>query len=261
VLVIGDNQRLQQVVTNLLSNGVKFTPSGGKVSVAVRVEGQLASIDVAVSGVGIDSTFLPLVFERFSQADSTASRLHGGLGLGLAIVSHLVELHGGRVQADSPGLGQGSTFTVTLPLTVTIPESPSAASDDDSTDLQGLDVLVVDDDADAREPLGMLLSASGARVRVAESAAEAVEAYTKSVPHVLIADLGMPGEDGYALLERLTSLDPAFPVYAIALSGYAGEEDRTRASHAGFREHLAKPLDVGRLMTTLARAAEQRRLR
>jgi PAS domain S-box-containing protein len=261
VLVIGDSQRLQQVVTNLLSNGVKFTPSGGKVSVAVRVEGQHASIEVADTGVGIDSTFLPHVFERFSQADSTASRLHGGLGLGLAIVSHLVELHGGRVQADSPGLGQGSTFTVTLPLTVTIPESPSAASDDDSTDLQGLDVLVVDDDADAREPLGMLLSASGARVRVAESAAEAVEAYTKSVPHVLIADLGMPGEDGYALLERLTSLDPAFPVYAIALSGYAGEEDRTRASHAGFREHLAKPLDVGRLMTTLARAAEQRRLR
>jgi PAS domain S-box-containing protein len=259
VLVIGDNQRLQQVVTNLLSNGVKFTPSGGRVSATVRVIGQEASIAVRDSGAGIDAKFLPHVFERFSQADSTSSRVHGGLGLGLAIVSHLVELHSGRVSAESEGIGQGSTFTVTLPLTTAAAESPLMPAAEHSAELHGLDVLVVDDDADAREPLQMLLSSSGARVRVAGSAAEAVEAYTREVPHVLIADLGMPGEDGYALLGRLKALDPTFPVYAIALSGYAGEEDRTRASHAGFREHLPKPLDVGRLMTSLARAAEERR--
>jgi PAS domain S-box-containing protein len=259
VLVIGDNQRLQQVVTNLLSNGVKFTPAGGTVSVRVRVEGTQASIEVADTGVGIEAKFLPHVFERFSQADSTSSRLHGGLGLGLAIVSHLVELHGGRVSADSPGIGQGSTFTVTLPLAASTAESPSTPVEQDPTDLHGLDVLIVDDDADAREPLEMLLSTSGARVRVAGSAAQAVDEYTRAVPHVLIADLGMPGEDGYALLERLKALDPSFPVHAIALSGYASEEDRARASRTGFREHLAKPLDVGRLMTTLARAAEERR--
>jgi CheY-like chemotaxis protein len=259
VLVIGDNQRLQQVVTNLLSNGVKFTPAGGSVSVSVTVVGQEASIEVRDTGVGIDSTFLPRVFERFSQADSSTSRVHGGLGLGLAIVSHLVELHGGRVQADSAGLGQGSAFTVTLPLAAVASESPSVPSDDQSVDLHGLKVLVVDDDADAREPLEMLLTSCGASVRAAASALEAIEAYTREVPHILIADLGMPGEDGFTLLGRLTALDPSFPVYAIALSGYAGEEDRTRAARAGFREHLAKPLDVGRLMTTLSRAAESQR--
>jgi CheY-like chemotaxis protein len=219
----------------------------------------MASIEVRDTGVGIDAQFLPHVFERFWQADSTSSRVHGGLGLGLAIVSHLVELHGGSVSADSPGLGQGSTFTVTLPLAPAVAESPSVPADDHSVDLHGLTVLVVDDDADAREPLEMLLTSCGARVRVAASAAEAVEAYTRQVPDVLVADLGMPGEDGFALIERLTALDPAFPVYAIALSGYAGEEDRTRASRVGFREHLAKPLDVGRLMTTLSRAAESQR--
>jgi CheY-like chemotaxis protein len=170
-----------------------------------------------------------------------------------------VELHGGRVSADSPGLGQGSTFTVTLPLAPAVAESPAMPADEHSVDLHGLSVLVVDDDADAREPLEMLLTSCDARVRVAASVAEAIEAYTREVPHVLIADLGMPGEDGFALIERLAALDPASSVYAIALSGYAGEEDRIRASRAGFREHLAKPLDVGRLMTTLARAAEERR--
>jgi PAS domain S-box-containing protein len=259
VLVIGDNERLQQVVTNLLSNGVKFTPAGGTVSVSVTVADQEASIEVRDTGVGIDSTFLPHVFERFSQADSTTSRVHGGLGLGLAIVSHLVELHGGRVQADSAGLGQGSAFTVTLPLAAAASESPSAPADDRSVDLHGLSVLVVDDDADAREPLEMLLTSCGARVRGAASATHAIEAYVREVPHVIIADLGMPREDGFTLLGRLTALDPSFPVYAIALSGYAGEEDRTRASRAGFREHLAKPLDVGRLMATLSRAAEAQR--
>jgi len=259
VLVIGDNQRLQQVVTNLLSNGVKFTPAGGTVSVSVTVADREASIEVRDTGVGIDSAFLPHVFERFSQADSTTSRLHGGLGLGLAIVSHLVELHGGRVQADSPGLGQGSAFTVTLPLAAAASESPSAPADDHSVDLHGLSVLVVDDDADAREPLEMLLTSCGARVRAAASTSEALDAYAREVPHILIADLGMPGEDGFTLLGRLTALDPSSPVYAIALSGYAGEEDRARALRAGFREHLAKPLDVGRLMATLSRAAESRR--
>jgi PAS domain S-box-containing protein len=258
-LVFGDNQRLQQVVTNLLSNGVKFTPAGGTVSVAVVVADDDVSIVVHDTGVGIDVTFLPHVFERFSQADSTSSRVHGGLGLGLAIVSHLVELHGGRVQADSPGLGQGSTFTVTLPLGTAIAEPAPMRSEERSVDLHGLRVLVVDDDPDAREPVEMLLTSCGAQVSVAGCAAEAVETYTREVPHVLIADLGMPGEDGFALLKRLSAIDPSSAVYAIALSGYAGEEDRARASRAGFQEHLAKPLDVGRLMASLARAAEERR--
>jgi PAS domain S-box-containing protein len=261
VLVMGDHQRLQQVVTNLLSNAVKFTPAGGRVAVSVDAEGQEAAIEVHDTGVGIDAKFLPHVFERFAQADSTSSRAHGGLGLGLAIVSHLVELHGGGVQADSPGLGQGSTFRVTLPLNAAVSESPAVPHKDLSADLQGLDVLVVDDDVDAREPLEMLLTSRGARVRVASSTPQAIEAYTREAPHVLIADLGMPGEDGFALLRRLTALDPGFPVYAIALSGYVGEEDRARAYRAGFHEHLAKPLDVSGLMTTLARAVEQRRLR
>jgi PAS domain S-box-containing protein len=254
VVVLGDAARLQQVVTNLLSNGVKFTPANGQVSVTLHVEGGNAVIAVRDTGAGIAPEFLPHVFERFSQADSTTSRAHGGLGLGLAIVNHLVGLHGGSVRAMSEGRGRGSTFRVTLPLVSQAAEVVPRPSDERRTDLQGIDVLVVDDEADTRDSLQMLLEAHGARVRVAPAVQEAIDAYGAAPPDVLISDLGMPGEDGYTLVERLRSLDAGWPVFAIALSGYVGDEVRVRAYQAGFQYYLSKPVNVSQLMAALTNA-------
>jgi PAS domain S-box-containing protein len=260
-VVRGDAQRLQQVVTNLLSNAVKFTPPEGRVELALHIRGNTAVIEVADSGVGIDPQFLPRVFERFTQADSTTSRSHGGLGLGLAIVRHLVEAHRGSVAAESRGAGQGSTFRVTLPLAAEeeVASSFEEGDDQDRVALTDIKVLVVDDERDARDLLQVLLTARGAVVWTARSVAEALPVFTAERPDVVIADIGMPGEDGYRLLDRLRTIDPAMAFHAIAVSGYVSEEDRSRARAAGFHGHLAKPIEIATLMTTIARAVSSKR--
>jgi CheY-like chemotaxis protein len=257
VVVRGDAQRLQQVATNLLSNAVKFTPSGGRVELGLDVRDSTAVLEVADSGAGIDAEFLPHVFERFTQADSTTSRSHGGLGLGLAIVRYLVEAHQGSVAAESPGLGRGSTFRVVLPLAsaAEIARASEEAGDEERVVLTGIKVLVVDDDRDTRDLLQLLLTARGAMVRTAASVAEATAVFAAERPGVVIADIGMPGEDGYMLLERLRTIDSAAPFHAIAVSGYVSDDDRSRARAAGFRDHLAKPLDIPALMATITRAS------
>jgi PAS domain S-box-containing protein len=257
VTVRGDAQRLQQVVTNLLSNAVKFTPSGGHVELGLHVRDSTAVLEVADSGAGIDPQFLPHVFERFAQADSTTSRSHGGLGLGLAIVRYLVEAHQGSVAADSPGVGRGSTFRVALPLAsaAEMERASQEAGDEERVVLNGIKVLVVDDDRDTRDLLQLLLTARGARVRTAASVAEATAVFAAERPGVVVADIGMPGEDGYVLLERLRTVDSAAAFHAIAVSGYVSDDDRARARAAGFHDHLAKPLDIPTLMTTITRAS------
>ena len=261
VTVRGDAQRLQQVVTNLLSNAVKFTPSGGRVELGLHVRDSTAVLEVADSGAGIDPQFLPRVFERFTQADSTTSRSHGGLGLGLAIVRYLVEAHQGSVAADSPGVGRGSTFRVALPLAsaAEIARASQEDGDEERVVLTGIKVLVVDDDRDTRDLLQLLLTARGAMVRTAASVAEATALFAAERPGVVIGDIGMPGEDGYMLLERLRTVDSAAAFHAIAVSGYVSDDDRARARAAGFHDHLAKPLDIPTLMTTITRASVARR--
>lgn len=256
IRVQGDAPRLQQVITNLLSNAVKFTAAGGRVELALDTVGDTAVIAVSDSGAGIAPEFLPHVFERFTQADSGPSRSHGGLGLGLAIVRHLVEAHRGAVSADSPGVGHGSTFRVTLPLAAVAEaaEAIEESNGEERVPLTGIRVLVVDDDRDTRDLLHLLLAERGAVVHVAGSAAEASALFDAERPGIVIADIGMPGEDGYMLLHRLRAIDPDVVFHAIAVSGYVSDDDRSRARAAGFQAHLAKPLDIPTLMRTIARA-------
>jgi signal transduction histidine kinase len=247
--VEGDATRLQQVVWNLLSNAVKFTPAGGHVGVAVVQLGDAVEVRVRDSGVGIEADFLPHVFERFRQADDGPSRRFGGLGLGLSIVRHLTELHGGSVHAASDGPGRGAEFRVRLPGA----EDPNAgrASARPSVEqrraearpslLTGVNVLLVDDDEGARTVLGAMLTGFGARVTQAASAAEAVQRFTAAPPDVLVSDIGMPEEDGYMLIERLRR--SATHVPAVAVTAYADPRDRERALSAGFQAHLAKPVE------------------
>jgi PAS domain S-box-containing protein len=270
-VVAGDPDRLQQIVWNLLSNAVKFTPRDGRVEVSLdRVDSHL-QITVSDSGVGIGPEFLPFVFDRFSQANTTSERKYGGLGLGLAIVRHLVELHGGTVQADSPGEGQGATFTVTLPVKAlrekmielerAAPSAkPSAEYADSLTDaimLDGIRIMIVDDEAEARDLLTAMLTRRGAEVKTYASAAEALEGIERWQPSVLVSDIGMPGEDGYALIGKLRALGPeqggAIP--AVALTAYARSEDRMRALASGFQVHVPKPIEAGELVVVIARLA------
>jgi len=258
--VAGDSNRLQQIVWNLLSNAIKFTPAGGKVRVSLVKQGNQAKIQVQDTGVGIVAEFLPHVFEHFRQADASSTRSHGGLGLGLAIVRHLVELHGGTVAAESPGEGQGATFTVMLPLI-----KPEGAIKDElhkssslrlqgSSLLQGLQVLVVDDEADTREFVAFLLEDSGAVVKSVSSASEALKAIEANKPDVLVSDIGMPEEDGYTLLSTIRFIHPilAKQMKAIALTAYAREEDRKQALKAGFQVHISKPIDPTNLIAAVA---------
>jgi len=260
----GDPDRLQQVVWNLLSNAVRFTPGGGRVEVRLeRTESQV-QIRVKDTGQGIAAEFLPAVFDRFRQADDTTSRVHGGLGLGLAIVRHLVELHGGTVQAQSPGIGRGATFTVTLPIPAARPRTrdwedrESRSETDEATEhlsgLGGVRVLVVEDDADARTSLTMLLEKCGARVTAAASASEALAVLERETPDVLVSDIGMAGEDGYALIRRVRARPAALggQVPAVALTGYVREQDAERTRAAGYQSHLPKPVRLADLTATLA---------
>jgi PAS domain S-box-containing protein len=259
--VSGDANRLQQVVWNLISNAIKFTPRGGHVQVTFERVNSNIEICVADSGIGIQPDFLPHIFERFRQADATTTREHGGLGLGLSIVKHIVELHGGTVVANSDGEGQGATFRVRLPVAVSrwnpnrSHEHPRSsqrlAVPFVNADLSNLVVLIVDDDPDSRDLLHRLLSDCGANVTAAASAAEALAATDNQRPDLLISDIGMPEIDGYQLLRSLrANSDVRFP--AIALTAFARSEDRTRALLAGFVAHVSKPVEPAELIATVA---------
>lgn len=261
--VSGDVNRLQQVFWNLLTNAMKFTPRGGRVQVILERVNSHLEVSVIDTGEGIDPSFLPHVFDRFRQADGGTNRRHGGLGLGLAIVKQLVELHGGDVRAKSGGLGTGSTFTVSLPLTVIHPEPEPAAerrhpvlgpvqlSEEMCLQIEGVKVLVVDDESDARLLVRRFLEECKARVTTASSAGEALELLKSTRPQVLVSDIGMPGEDGYALIRRVRALPPeqGGDTPAIALTAYARAEDRMKAVMAGFQQHVVKPVEPAELIT------------
>ncbi|HET7596558.1 MAG TPA: CHASE domain-containing protein [Burkholderiales bacterium] len=260
--VRGDWARLQQVAGNLVSNAIKFTPRGGRVRVALERDAGRVRLVVADTGEGIEPAALGRIFDRFVQADGSTSRRHGGLGLGLAIVRQLVTLHGGLVQAASPGPGLGATFTVELPLF----ESPAALVARDieregAADriLAGLDILVVEDEPDARALVRLLLEQRGARVRCAESAADALHEVRTVCPDVLVSDIGMPGIDGYEMMRRVKALRSRTPkrIAAIALTAYAREEDRIEAMRAGFDLHLVKPVRAEELVAGIARLAQR----
>ncbi|MEG4021525.1 PAS domain S-box protein [Microcoleus sp. S13C4] len=253
--VLGDAGRLQQVVWNLLSNAVKFTPPGGKIDVVLDRVDTNAQITVSDTGKGIEPDFLPYVFDYFRQADSTMTRKFGGLGLGLAIVRHLVELHGGTVKCDSAGEGKGATLTVWIPLMPVQPQTSSAGTTppEESFDLSGIRVLAVDDDADARDLVVFLLEECGASVTAVANAADALAVLTQSVPDLLLSDIGMPDTDGYMLLRQVRARAPEKGglVPAIALTAYAGEMDYQQALAAGFQRHLSKPLDPEKLVQAI----------
>ena len=266
-VVLGDADRLQQVVWNLLSNAIKFTPQGGEVRLALaRRDGQ-AEISVRDTGQGIAPEFLPHVFERFRQADQTPTRAHGGLGLGLAIVRHLVELHGGAVAATSAGEGQGATFAVQLPLAElrhadggtridkSTPEQ-SAIRKPTSAILSGLRVLVVDDEQDARDLIQLALAQNGAQVTAADSAGAALAMLERTRPDLLVSDIGMPGADGYELIRQVREREAQLGLDrlpAVALTAYARPEDRAQALHAGYHTHIPKPVEPHALVAALAR--------
>ena len=259
----GDPDRLRQIVWNLLSNAVKFTPGGGAVRVSVRGADQAAVIEVRDTGEGIDPSFLPFVFDRFSQADGTTTRRHGGLGLGLAIVRHLTEAHGGTVAAASAGAGEGAAFTIRLPLGQG--ESAPPAADAVAAlpaasrgDLSGARILVVDDEADARELIGIVLQSAGAEVMLAQSAAEALQRLGEEAFDVLLADIGMPGRDGFSLIRAVRDGNGATArIPAIAVTAYATLGERDRALEAGFDAHLAKPVAPHELVAAVTALARQ----
>lgn len=263
--VSGDTDRLQQVVWNLVSNAIKFTPKGGRVQVMLARVNSHVEVTVSDSGKGISAEFLPHVFDRFRQADGSTTRRQGGLGLGLSIVRQLVELHGGSVSVESAGEGQGATFTVQLPLMVTrrsdagdpARRHPTAGGDtsfDCPPSLTGLRVLVVDDEPDTRELLRKVLEGCGSEVTTAGSAAEALAAFAESKPDVLISDIGMPEEDGYELIGKVRAREKGTTdrIPAIALTAYARVEDRVRALNAGFQVHVPKPIEPAELVAVVA---------
>jgi PAS domain S-box-containing protein len=248
----GDPGRMQQAVMNLVTNAIKFTPKGGRVTVSLARRGERAVITVRDTGQGIAPEFLPHIFERFSQADASMARRHGGLGLGLAIVEHLVGLHGGDARAESEGLGLGATFTITLPCEAgPRRQRPApAAVRGDGRDLHGVRVLVVDDEPDARELVKRVLEEHGAAVVTAASGPEAIDVLGATAPDVLVSDLGMPGMDGYTFIRSLRAGGGGLP--AVAVTAFARPEDRQRALAAGYQAHLAKPIEPGELVTAVA---------
>ncbi|MFP5262340.1 MAG: ATP-binding protein [Blastocatellia bacterium] len=262
-----DPVRLQQVIWNLLSNAIKFTPSGGQVEIKLERAGPTAQITVTDTGEGISPEFLPYVFDRFRQSDSSYARQHSGLGLGLAIARHVTQLHGGEIEARSEGTGMGATFTVKLPLAeagaglVYFPQKLYAGDRQSAARgeprLEGVQVLVVEDDQDTREALGIILGSEGASVKVAATVREAFKVLERWQPDVLVSDIGMPDEDGYALIEQLRSRAPekGGRIPAIALTGYVGAKDGERALSAGYHIYLAKPTQLDDLIKAIASLA------
>ncbi len=272
-IVRGDSERLQQVIWNLLANAIKFTPEDGVVDVLVEPAGDHVQVRVVDTGQGISQDFLPHVFERFRQADGSTTRRHTGLGLGLAIARQLVELHGGTLQADSPGQGRGATFTMRLPVA----GSGAAAADKDrlaerrtlaataspearSIRIDDLRVLLVDDTDDGRALTGLVLAQAGARVQPVRSVREALESIERDPPDVLVSDIGLPDEDGYALIRRIRRHEAVHGGFlpAVALTGYARLADRDRILAAGFQSHVTKPLDPLALTAAIAAVAHRR---
>ncbi|MBI2217068.1 MAG: response regulator [Candidatus Rokubacteria bacterium] len=267
-IIYGDANRLQQIVWNLVSNAIAFTPEHGRVSVRVERSATDACVHVIDTGEGIPAHFLPHIFERFRQADSTSTRRHGGLGLGLAIVRHLVELHGGTVRADSPGEGLGATFTVTLPLVsqpaglgtgVPAGTTPSARATG-ALSLAGLSILVVDDDADTCDLLSTVLGYYGADVRSASSAEEALRLVDERPPSVLVSDIAMPGIDGYELVRRVRAMEKerGWRIAALALTAHARASDTEQAFIAGFEAYIAKPVEPAELAQAIVKLAPGR---
>jgi PAS domain S-box-containing protein len=267
--VTGDPERLQQILWNVLSNAVKFTPRNGRVEVRLERVNSHVEISVSDTGAGISKEFLPHVFERFRQADAGITRERGGLGLGLAITRHLVELQGGRIFAESDGLGHGATFRIELPLRIAQtalpveerehPQTPHAGTHIAVPPLHGVHILAVDDDRDALALVREILEATGATVATADSAQQALDILEQMTPDVLLADLGMPEMSGFDLIDRVRRSDrPAIrEIPAAALTAYARSEDRTRALRSGFQMHLAKPVDPGELMAAMAALAKR----
>ena len=266
-IVMGDANRLQQIFWNLFNNAVKFTPQDGKIKVELKQEGSNLEISVTDSGVGISKDFLPYIFDRFRQADGSTTRVHGGLGLGLSIVRHLVQLHRGSVAVESNGKDRGATFKINLPIAPagTVGNNHEAQSldanevflnSDSAGLLDGLKILVVDDEADSRELVTAILTRSGSEVRCSDSAAEAILAVKEWHPDVLISDIGMPHEDGYGLVKKVRKLRSkwAKEITAVALTAYATEEDRTKALSAGFQTHVTKPISPQELVNSIASA-------
>jgi CheY-like chemotaxis protein/anti-sigma regulatory factor (Ser/Thr protein kinase) len=270
-MVSGDPARLQQIIWNLLSNAIKFTPKGGRVRVKLERVNSHVEITVTDNGQGISPDILPHIFERFRQADSSMTRAHGGLGLGLAIVRHLVEMHGGTVRAESSGEGQGAAFIINLPLVVmrsfdvqSVSDAervhPTASADvpfDCPPELDGLRLLVVDDEADTRTLLKAVLEQCGASVITVASAGEALAALKETRPDVLISDLGMPEEDGYTLIKKVRALsaEDGGHTPSAALTAYARVEDRMKVLRAGFQIHIPKPVEPAELITVVANLA------
>jgi PAS domain S-box-containing protein len=254
----GDSTRLQQCIWNLLSNAIKFTPQGGRVGISLGRSNSHCEISVSDNGIGIPSDFLPFVFERFRQAETTASKRTGGLGLGLAIVKQLVELHGGEVRVESQGEGKGATFTLALPIRALRSDVAAATRvEPEARALDCLTILLVEDDPDNREVLRRLLEQHRATVYATGSAGEALEMMPTVRPNVLVSDIGLPGIDGYDFIRRVRRIDPTSGggVPAIALTAHASSHDRTRALRAGYQAHIAKPVSPGELVATIASLA------
>jgi signal transduction histidine kinase len=263
---LGDTDRLQQVIWNLLSNAIKFTSKGGSVEVRLREVEGIAVIRVSDSGIGIRPDFLPYVFDRFRQAEGSITRTHGGLGLGLSIVRHLIELHGGTAEVESAGEGLGATFIIRLPLRAELADDPldrTAVSQgvfNAPNLLAGVRVLVVEDEEDTRELLIVALQQCGAEVEAFASVPEALASLARQIPDVLLSDIGVPGEDGYSLIRKVRALPPGLggDIPAAALTAYARIEDRQRALDAGYQTHLAKPVDPAELISAIGRLAGRR---
>ncbi len=268
-----DASRLQQVIWNLLSNAIRFAPVGGQVQVRVEVAGPSVELSVTDDGPGIDLAFLPYIFDRFRQADSSSTRRHGGLGLGLAIVRHLVELHGGTVEARNSEGRPGAVFTIRLPQRQEVSSdgtwaewnAPSETGVEAAAAVRSLDdvsILVVDDEADTREAMAVGLGRHGARVITASSAGEGLDALARERPRVLVADISMAGEDGYALLRKVRALpvERGGATPAIALTAHANPQDRLDALRAGFQRHVSKPVTPAELAAAVAGLLEPARL-
>ena len=266
-IVMGDKNRLQQIIWNLLTNAIKFTPKGGRIHVTLARVNSHVEIAVADNGVGISPEYLPHIFERFSQADASSTRRHGGLGLGLSIAKHLVELHGGTISARSEGVGRGTTFRVDLPLLPVHQDSDQLSADQRSAevgescsdqDLQGVKVLIVEDEADSAEVVRRILDRRGAIVTVTNEMEGGLAAFQKELPDVILSDIGMPEHDGYEFMLRLRALPNGQSVPAVALTALARSEDRTKALRAGFQMHVAKPVDAEELVAVVRNLANLR---
>jgi CheY-like chemotaxis protein len=262
--VTGDADRLQQVFWNLLSNAVKFTPRNGRIEVRISRLDSLLGVTVSDTGVGISEEFLPFIFDRFTQADTKTTRQHAGLGLGLSIVRHIIELHGGTVTAESEGVGKGTSFRLTLPVRAVqheaqapAPHLPVSSLTKEIT-LNQVRVLVVDDEAETRDLLKIMLNSHGAEVTTSASAREALAQMDKWKPDVLVSDIGMPVLDGYAFIKQVRALDsPERNLPAVALTAYARAQDRMRALAAGFQMHVPKPVEASELVMVIARLVKR----